>query len=189
MGALEEQTAAWKAARARMWAAGLPEKPVAKREPEPKPEPKPVAKIDWQPATRDDVIRVMRDFLEVRSGFRVGVESEPQRQRAPTVARIKTIVARFYGVTVLDMESNRRTAGVVLPRQVGMYFARQLTHNSLPEIGRRFGDRDHTTALWGCRKIEAMRLGNTEFSAQLDEIEKTIINDLVQGDAPAGDEG
>ena len=56
----------------------------------------------------------------------------------------------------MDMRSARRTANIVRPRQVAMYLAKTLTLRSLPEIGRRFGGRDHTTVLHAVRKITAL---------------------------------
>ena len=67
-----------------------------------------------------------------------------------------------------DLLSSRRTANVVRPRQVAMYLAKTLTLRSLPEIGRRFGGRDHTTVLHAVRKIE--NLVNTD-NALAEEIE------------------
>jgi chromosomal replication initiator protein len=78
------------------------------------------------------------------------------------------VVARQYNVSRADLLSSRRTANVVRPRQVAMYLAKTLTLRSLPEIGRRFGGRDHTTVLHAVRKIE--NLVSTD-SALADEIE------------------
>ena len=61
-----------------------------------------------------------------------------------------------YSVSRADILSSRRTAVVVKPRQVAMFLAKTLTMRSLPEIGRRFGGRDHTTVLHAVRKIEAL---------------------------------
>jgi chromosomal replication initiator protein len=71
-------------------------------------------------------------------------------------------------VSRADLLSSRRTANVVRPRQVAMYLAKTLTLRSLPEIGRRFGGRDHTTVLHAVRKIEGL-VGNDAMLA--DEIE------------------
>src|SRR5262249_39146366 len=71
-------------------------------------------------------------------------------------------------VSRADLLSSRRTANVVRPRQVAMYLAKTLTLRSLPEIGRRFGGRDHTTVLHAVRKIENL-VGNDAMLA--DEIE------------------
>ena len=71
----------------------------------------------------------------------------------PSVTRIQEVVARQYGVSRFDLLSSRRTANIVRPRQVAMYLCKTLTLRSLPEIGRRFGGRDHTTVLHAVRKI------------------------------------
>lgn len=73
--------------------------------------------------------------------------------RYPLVESIIVIVAKHYDVTRVDMKSARRTADIVRPRQVAMYMARTFTLRSMPEIGRRFGNRDHTTVLHAVRKI------------------------------------
>ncbi len=78
--------------------------------------------------------------------------SDPRRIRVEDILRI---VAKHYSVTRSDLLSSRRTANVVRPRQIAMYLAKTLTLRSLPEIGRRFGGRDHTTVLHAVRKIDA----------------------------------
>lgn len=75
---------------------------------------------------------------------------------APKVATIIRDTSAYFGVDVMDVLSQRRTANVMRPRQIGMYLAKTLTLRSLPEIGRRFGGRDHTTVLHAVRKIEAL---------------------------------
>lgn len=71
-----------------------------------------------------------------------------------SVERIQQAVAEHFGLTQADILSSRRTKDVVLPRHVAMYLARKLTLKSLPEIGRRFGGRDHSTILSAVRKID-----------------------------------
>ncbi len=81
------------------------------------------------------------------------------RSREPKKVRIEDIqklVATHYNVSRADILSSRRSAGVVKPRQIAMYLAKQLTLRSLPEIGRRFGGRDHTTVLHAVRKIDGV---------------------------------
>lgn len=73
-----------------------------------------------------------------------------------TIRKIQEVVSTFYGVRRLDMASKRRTAKDTLPRHIAMYLSRELTPHSLPEIGQRFGGRDHTSALWAIRKITAL---------------------------------
>ncbi|MDX2156590.1 MAG: chromosomal replication initiator protein DnaA, partial [Hyphomicrobiaceae bacterium] len=77
-------------------------------------------------------------------------------QRRIRIDDILRVVSRHYGVSRGDILSQRRHRSVVWPRQIGMYLAKQLTHRSLPEIGRRFGNRDHTTVLHAIRKIEGV---------------------------------
>src|SRR5262245_55539832 len=72
----------------------------------------------------------------------------------PTVERIARRVSRYYRVDARQLQSPRRYANVLVPRQVSMYLARQLTPLSLGEIGDYFGGRDHTTVLHACRKVE-----------------------------------
>ena len=67
---------------------------------------------------------------------------------------ILRIVSRHYKVTHKDLLSTRRSRAVVRPRQIAMYLAKALTSRSLPEIGRRFGGRDHTTVLHSVRKVD-----------------------------------
>ena len=92
----------------------------------------------------------------------------PQEPKRVKIEDIQRVVARQYNVSRADLLSSRRTANVVRPRQVAMYLAKTLTLRSLPEIGRRFGGRDHTTVLHAVRKIEGL-VGNDTMLA--DEIE------------------
>lgn len=80
----------------------------------------------------------------------------PSDDAPPAIPRMPDIlreVSKKYQIRTIDILSARRTADVVRPRQVVMYLARTLTLLSLPQIGRRLGGRDHTTALHGWRKI------------------------------------
>jgi chromosomal replication initiator protein len=86
----------------------------------------------------------IRDLIRTREPKRVKIED------------IQKLVASHYNVSRADILSSRRTANVVRPRQIAMYLAKMLTLRSLPEIGRRFGGRDHTTVLHAVRKIEEL---------------------------------
>jgi len=99
----------------------------------------------------------------------------PQDPKRVRIEDIQRTVARQYNVSRADLLSSRRTANVVRPRQIAMYLAKTLTLRSLPEIGRRFGGRDHTTVLHAVRKIETL-VGND--SATADEIE--LLKRLLQ---------
>ncbi len=72
----------------------------------------------------------------------------------PTVERIAERVSTTFQVQPRDLQSNRRSRQVLLPRQVGMYLTRKLTEMSLEQIGHYFGGRDHSTVLHACRKVE-----------------------------------
>jgi len=113
-------------------------------------------KLTGQPVTMEMAEREVRDLIRPQEPKRVKIED------------IQRIVARQYNVSRADLLSSRRTANVVRPRQVAMYLAKTLTLRSLPEIGRRFGGRDHTTVLHAVRKIEGL-VGNDAMLA--DEIE------------------
>ncbi|HEX2147005.1 MAG TPA: chromosomal replication initiator protein DnaA [Pseudorhizobium sp.] len=89
---------------------------------------------------------------------------------------IQRIVARHYNVSRQELVSNRRTRVVVKPRQIAMYLSKTLTPRSFPEIGRRFGGRDHTTVLHAVRKIEDLISGDTKLSHEI-ELLKRLINE------------
>jgi len=72
------------------------------------------------------------------------------------------------------MQSARRSQNVARPRQVAMYLAKALTSRSLPEIGRKFGGRDHTTVLHAVRKVQEVKAQDREFSEDLDILRRTL---------------
>jgi chromosomal replication initiator protein len=78
----------------------------------------------------------------------------PSENQPVRIDDILRVVGRHYNVPKADLLSPRRARSIVLPRQIGMYLAKKLTSRSLPEIGRRFGGRDHSTVLHAVRKIE-----------------------------------
>jgi chromosomal replication initiator protein len=74
------------------------------------------------------------------------------------ISEIQARVAAHYHIPLREMVSSRRSREVARPRQVAMFLSRELTPSSFPEIGRRFGDRDHTTVMHACRAIGTLRL-------------------------------
>jgi chromosomal replication initiator protein len=98
-------------------------------------------------------------------------QGEPKRVRVEDIQRI---VARHFNVPRSDLLSNRRTRTIVRPRQVAMYLAKTLTPRSLPEIGRRFGGRDHTTVLHAVRKIEGEQSKDLKLSQELEILKRLI---------------
>jgi chromosomal replication initiator protein len=96
---------------------------------------------------------------------------EPKRVKIDDILRI---VAKHYGVQRGDLLSSRRNQSIVRPRQIGMYLAKTLTSRSLPEIGRRFGGRDHTTVLHAIRKIEALKQQDGTLKDELDSLSRAL---------------
>jgi chromosomal replication initiator protein len=97
-----------------------------------------------EPITLEFAETVIRDLVRAHEPRKVKIDD------------IQKVVARFYKVSRADLLSSRRAQTVVRPRQVAMYLSKALTPRSLPEIGRRFGGRDHTTVLHAVRKIESL---------------------------------
>jgi len=96
---------------------------------------------------------------------------EPKRVK---IEDIQKLVASHYSVTRADILSSRRTATVVKPRQIAMYLAKTLTLRSLPEIGRRFGGRDHTTVLHAVRKIEGLSHADRALNDELELLKRML---------------
>ena len=120
------------------------------------------SKLTGQPVTLEMAEREMRDLIR---------PAEPKRVRIEDIQRV---VARQYNVSRADLLSSRRTANVVRPRQVAMYLAKVLTLRSLPEIGRRFGGRDHTTVLHAVRKIENLASNDTSFAEEIESLKRQL---------------
>jgi chromosomal replication initiator protein len=88
-------------------------------------------------------------------------------QRRISIDEIQTQVAEHYRIRKAEMTSARRAREVARPRQVAMYLSKQLTPRSLPEIGRRFGGRDHTTVIHAVRQIEKLRAQDPELDSDI----------------------
>ena len=88
-------------------------------------------------------------------------------QRRISVDEIQTQVAEHYRIRKAEMTSARRAREVARPRQVAMYLSKQLTPKSLPDIGRRFGGRDHTTVIHAVKQIERLRASDSELDADI----------------------
>ena len=102
----------------------------------------------------------------------VGLRSSPGVKTS--IEDIQRKTAEFYKLDVKDFHSPQRARRVARPRQVAMYLARKLTTRSLPEIGRRFGGRDHTTVLHACRRIEALIGEDALFRQEVDFLSQML---------------
>jgi chromosomal replication initiator protein len=91
-------------------------------------------------------------------------------EKRVTVDQIQKAVAEHYGLKQADMISERRARAVARPRQAAMWIAKQITTRSLPDIGRRFGGRDHTTVLHAVRRIEALKADDPVLARDLDTL-------------------
>ncbi len=122
----------------------------------------------WQymrtPIKLDIAETVIRDLVQGLEPRRIKIED------------ILKTVSRHFGVSKGDILSQRRHRSVVWPRQIGMYLAKQLTSRSLPEIGRRFGNRDHTTVLHAIRKIEGEITNSARLKDEIEELKKLLGN-------------
>jgi len=91
-----------------------------------------------------------------------------------TVDRIQKAVCEEFRVTLTDMTSKRRARIIARPRQVAMYLSKKLTKRSLPDIGRRFGGRDHTTVMHAVKRIDSLRAEDAGFNAQIEAVESAL---------------
>lgn len=94
--------------------------------------------------------------------------------RKVTIEEIQRKVAEHYNVRLSDMIGPKRMRTIARPRQVAMYLSKHLTTRSLPEIGRRFGGRDHTTIMHGIRKIEELMVADTQLTEDVDLLRRLL---------------
>ena len=95
-------------------------------------------------------------------------------ERRVTIEEIQRQVASHYQIRVGDMHSARRSRSIARPRQIAMFLAKQLTQHSLPDIGRRFGGRDHTTVLHAVKKIDELCLIDKQFQDDVEFLRRML---------------
>ncbi|MBM3562324.1 MAG: chromosomal replication initiator protein DnaA [Alphaproteobacteria bacterium] len=122
------------------------------------------ATLTGAPLTVETAEAAIRDLVRTQDPKRVKIDD------------IQKLVASHYNISRADILSSRRTANVVRPRQIAMYLSKVLTLRSLPEIGRRFGGRDHTTVLHAVRKIEELAAKDKGL-AEVIELLKRILSE------------
>jgi chromosomal replication initiator protein len=115
-----------------------------------------------QPINQEMAELTLRDLIR---------SSEPRRVKIEDIQRV---VSKHYNVTKADLLSARRTRTIVRPRQIAMYLAKVMTPRSLPEIGRRFGNRDHTTVLHAVRKIEELAKADYALAQELELLKRML---------------
>ena len=94
--------------------------------------------------------------------------------RKITIEEIQKKVAEHFNIRLTDMHSPRRSRSVARPRQIAMYLAKSITSRSLPEIGRKFGGRDHTTVMHAVKKIEELKQEDNNFNEDIDLLKRLI---------------
>ena len=119
------------------------------------------ATLIGRPITIDSSQEVLHDLIRAND-------------RRVTIEEIQKRVAEHYSIRLADMHSPRRARLVARPRQVAMYLSKQLTSRSLPEIGRKFGGRDHTTVMHAVRKIEELRASDHGFAEDIDLLRRML---------------
>ena len=114
-----------------------------------------------QPVTLDSTKDLLRDLLRAQ-------------ERRITVEEIQKTVAEHFNLRLADMLSSRKERAIARPRQIAMYLVKRMTNRSLPEIGRRFGGRDHTTVMHGVRKIEELKAQDPALAEDVERLERVL---------------
>jgi chromosomal replication initiator protein len=119
------------------------------------------ANLVGRPITLDNTQEVLHDILRAND-------------RRVTIEEIQKRVAEHYNIRLGEMYSARRARAIARPRQVAMYLAKQLTARSLPEIGRKFGGRDHTTVMHAVRKVDELCVLDSAFSEDVELLRRML---------------
>ena len=119
------------------------------------------ATLVGRPITMDMTRDVLQDLIRAND-------------RKLTIDEIQRAVADYFNLRLSEMLSQRRARNIARPRQVAMYLAKQLTPRSLPEIGRRFGGRDHTTVMHAVRKIEDLRKDDSQLDEDITRLTRLL---------------
>ena len=96
--------------------------------------------------------------------------------RRTTIDQIQKKVAEHFNVKISDMHSARRSRTIARPRQIAMYLSKNLTTRSLPEIGRKFGGRDHTTVIHAIKKVQELKRNDSNFSEDIEILTRSLQN-------------
>jgi chromosomal replication initiator protein len=151
--------------------AALPESVLERIASEPDVSPRELLGVLMKLATYADLTGkpVTIEVIDEAIGSRVATGD-----RRVTIEEIQKKTAEYYKLDLRELHSARRARRVARPRQVAMFLARELTSRSLPDIGRRFGGRDHTTVLHACRRIEALCKSDPLFQQEVDFLRKVL---------------
>ena len=120
------------------------------------------SKINTKSPTIFECKRILKDFIN-SNGKNINIET------------IQNLVASHFNLNIQEMLSQRRSRSLARPRQIAMYLSKQHTTNSLPDIGRKFANRDHTTVIHAVKKIDELIRKDNEIRQSVNEIKKKII--------------
>lgn len=141
-------------------------------------DPQTVVVIRTLRASGVPAIQVASPMESYRKGFAAGfaaaVAQAEQTSGRPSCRHVIKAVAAHYGMTLDELLSQSRVVKLAWARQVAAYLARHLTLQSLPELGRRFGGRDHTTILHSARKVERLMAANPAIAAEVNALRQRI---------------
>jgi len=120
------------------------------------------SKINTKSPSIYECKRILKDFIN-------------NNNRSITVESIQNVVAVYFNLNIQEMLSSRRSRSLARPRQIAMYLAKQYTTNSLPDIGRKFSNRDHTTVIHAVKKIDELIKNDNEIRNNVTEIKKRLL--------------
>jgi len=119
-------------------------------------------KLMNQPISLENAQRLLVDFFS------------PTKQANMSIELVQRIVADFFRISPIDLKSKKKTKKIVVPRQIAMYLARDMTGYSLTEIGEAFGGRDHATVIHSCDKIENQIRTDPNLEPTLQNLQRQI---------------
>lgn len=120
------------------------------------------SKINTKSPTIHECKKILKDFINYNN-------------KSITVESIQKLVASYFNLNIQEMLSQRRSRALARPRQIAMYLAKQHTTNSLPDIGRKFSNRDHTTVIHAVKKIDELIKKDNEIKQSVIEIKKKFL--------------
>jgi len=120
------------------------------------------SKINNKPTTIHDCKKILKDFIDYN-------------KKTINIEFIQKIVASYFNLNIDEMLSARRSRSLARPRQIAMYLSKILTTNSLPDIGRKFSNRDHTTVIHAVKKIDELIKKDNEIDRYITEIKKKLV--------------
>ena len=120
------------------------------------------SKINNKPTTIHDCKKILKDFID-------------NNKKTINIEFIQKVVASYFNLNIDEMLSARRSRSLARPRQIAMYLSKILTTNSLPDIGRKFSNRDHTTVIHAVKKIDELIKKDNEIDRYIVEIKKKLI--------------